>query len=97
MPRPIVVRRCGDEIEMVELLWGLRPRSPDERSNTAVPVAERRFPSHRWLVPASEFRHRSRGKDDRFRLPSGTGSISRGSGDPRRPSSPKPTRLSPLV
>jgi hypothetical protein len=51
---------------MVELLWGPRPRSPDERFYTVVPVEERRFPSHRWLVPASEFRHRSRGKDDRF-------------------------------
>src|SRR5215470_3187613 len=54
--RRIIVRRSADGLEMVELRWGLRPKQPGGRSATLVRAEGRRFPAHRCLVPASEFR-----------------------------------------
>ncbi len=69
--RRLVIRRSGDEIEMVELPWGLQPSETSGRPFTVVRAEDRRFPTHRCLIPASEFRHRSRGKGYRFSLASG--------------------------
>lgn len=51
----IIVRYGDDGVEMVELAWGLRPKQPGERPFTLVRAEGRTFPSHRCLVPASEF------------------------------------------
>jgi putative SOS response-associated peptidase YedK len=69
--RRVVVRRSGGDVEMVELAWGLQPRDPHARPYTVVRAEGRTFPSYRCLVPASEFRHRSNGKDYSFRLANG--------------------------
>lgn len=59
-PAPII-RRTGDEIEMVEIVWGLKPADPGEnRPVINIRSEGRRFPSHRCLVPASEFFFRDR-------------------------------------
>lgn len=60
--RRVVIRRNGGDLEMVELPWGLQPREPGGRAFTVIRAEGRTFPDHRCLVPASEFRHRSRGK-----------------------------------
>ncbi len=69
--RRIIVRRDGGDVEMVELPWGLQPREPGGRPFTVVRSEGRNFPSHRCLVPASEFRHRRDGKHYRFALANG--------------------------
>jgi putative SOS response-associated peptidase YedK len=69
--RRIIVRRDGGDVEMVELPWGLQPREPGGRPFTVVRSEGRIFPSHRCLVPASEFRHRSQGKHYSFALACG--------------------------
>jgi len=53
-PAPII-RRTGEEIELVELHWGLRPIGPEHRPAINIRSEGRRFPSYRCLVPASEF------------------------------------------
>lgn len=53
--RRAIIRRAGDEIEMVELSWGLRPKEPGGRPFRFVRSEGREFPTHRCLVPASEF------------------------------------------
>ncbi|TIO24017.1 SOS response-associated peptidase [Mesorhizobium sp.] len=68
--RRVVIRRNGD-VEMVELPWGLQPREPGGRAFTVIRADGRTFPDHRCLVPASEFRHRSRGKHYGFSLADG--------------------------
>ncbi|BAB54889.1 mll9711 (plasmid) [Mesorhizobium japonicum MAFF 303099] len=50
---------------------GTSAKEPGGRPFTVVRAEERTFPSHRCLVPASEFRYRSQGKNDSFRLGSG--------------------------
>jgi putative SOS response-associated peptidase YedK len=67
----IVIRRYGGDVEMLELPWGLQPKVPGGRPFAVVRAEDRSFPSHRCLVPASEFRHRSQGKNCSFRLASG--------------------------
>ncbi|TCR96323.1 putative SOS response-associated peptidase YedK [Rhizobium sp. BK418] len=57
--RRIVVRRNGSDVEMVELPWGLRARDGRARAVSVVRSEGRRFPTHRCLVPASEFRHKN--------------------------------------
>lgn len=69
--RRVVIRRNGGDLEMVELPWGLQPRLPGSRAFTVVRSEGRTFPDHRCLVPASEFRHRSRGKRYAFSLANG--------------------------
>ncbi|OHV22678.1 SOS response-associated peptidase [Rhizobium sp. RMa-01] len=54
-----VIIRCHDgDVEMVELPWGLRPRDGGPRAVNVVRSEGRTFPSHRCLVPASEFLHK---------------------------------------
>ncbi|MGY4197276.1 SOS response-associated peptidase family protein [Bradyrhizobium sp. USDA 4520] len=69
--RRVIIRRYGGDVEMVELPWGLQPGEAGGRPFTVVRAEGRTFPSHRCLVPASEFRHRSRGKNYSFSLANG--------------------------
>lgn len=69
--RRVIIRRYGGDVEMVELSWGLQPREIGGRPFTVVRAEGRTFPSHRCLVPASEFRHRSHGKSYSFSLSNG--------------------------
>ncbi|MEZ2127687.1 MULTISPECIES: SOS response-associated peptidase family protein [unclassified Sinorhizobium] len=69
--RRVIIRRCGGDVEMVELPWGLRPRKAGGRPISVVRAEGRTFPSHRCLVPASEFRHRNGGKNYSFSLADG--------------------------
>ncbi|MBW9052467.1 SOS response-associated peptidase family protein [Rhizobium mesosinicum] len=57
--RRIIVRRHDGEVEMVELPWGLLARDGSARAVNVVRSEGRRFPTHRCLVPASEFRHKN--------------------------------------
>ncbi|MEZ2129650.1 MULTISPECIES: SOS response-associated peptidase family protein [unclassified Sinorhizobium] len=57
--RRVVIRRHDGDVEMVELAWGLRPRDGGPRAVNVVRSEGRTFPTHRCLVPASEFRHKS--------------------------------------
>lgn len=69
--RRAIVRRYRDEIELVELAWGLRNRDPDERPFRFVRAEGRTFPSHRCLIPASEFHVTTDKKSYRFALEDG--------------------------
>lgn len=64
--RRIIVRYGDDGVEMVELPWGLRPKEPGNLPFTLARAEDRKFPSHRCLVPASEFLISRHGK--RYRL-----------------------------
>lgn len=67
--RRIIVRYGDEGVEMVELPWGLRPKKP---GNLPFMRAEgRKFPSHRCLVPASEFLISRHGQRYRFSLADG--------------------------
>lgn len=66
--RRAIIRRDGDEIEMVELPWGLRPKEPGGRPFRFVRSEERTFPTHRCLIPASEFHVSRGGRRYRFSL-----------------------------
>jgi putative SOS response-associated peptidase YedK len=61
-----VIRRQGSELEMVNLNWGLRPSDGAGRPFTTVRAERRTFPSHRCLLPASEFTLKH--KKDRWRF-----------------------------
>jgi putative SOS response-associated peptidase YedK len=66
-----IIRRNGDELEMVELVWGLKPRKEaEQRPLINIRSEGRRFPRHRCLVPASEFfvRERSGERPTRWRF-----------------------------
>ena len=69
--RRVIIRRNGGDVEMVELPWGRQPRENGGRPFTVTRAEGRTFPSHRCLIPASEFRHRSRDKHYSFSLTSG--------------------------
>jgi len=69
--RRVIIRRDGGDVEMVELPWGLQPREPGGRPFTVVRSEGRVFPTHRCLVPASDFRHRGHGKHYSFALANG--------------------------
>lgn len=69
--RRVIVRRSRGDMEMVELPWGLQPGDSGKRPYTVVRAEGRGFHTHRCLVPATEFRHRSNGKDYSFRLANG--------------------------
>lgn len=45
----------GADVEMVELPWGLRPKEAGGRPFRFVRSEGREIPSHRCLIPASEF------------------------------------------
>ena len=53
-PAP-TIRRNGEDLELIELHWGLKPRRPEDRPAINIRSEGRRFPTHRCLVPASEF------------------------------------------
>lgn len=57
--RRITIRRHDGDVEMVELPWGLCPRDGGPRAVNVVRSERRTFPTHRCLVPASEFRHKN--------------------------------------
>ncbi|ANM13318.1 MULTISPECIES: SOS response-associated peptidase family protein [unclassified Rhizobium] len=57
--RRVIIRRHDGDVEMVELPWGLRPRDGGPRAVNVIRSEGRRFPTHRCLVPVSEFRHKS--------------------------------------
>ncbi|AJD46047.1 SOS response-associated peptidase [Rhizobium sp. SEMIA 4085] len=59
--RRVIIRRHDGETEMVELPWGLRPRDGGPRAVSVVRAEGRIFSTHRCLVRASEFRHKSFG------------------------------------
>src|SRR5271156_5369802 len=69
--RRAIIRRGGDGVEMLDLLWGLQPRELGGRPFTVIRAKGRTFPSHRCLVPASECRHRRRGRLYTFSLANG--------------------------
>jgi putative SOS response-associated peptidase YedK len=69
--RRIIVRRSGDGVEMLELPWGLEPFETGGRPVTVLRAEGKTFPGRRCLVPASVFRHRSRGKNYSFSLADG--------------------------
>lgn len=69
--RRIIIRRGPDGLEMVELCWGLRPKEAGGRSANLVRAEGRKFPTHRCLVPASEFLLGHRGRRYRFFLADG--------------------------
>jgi putative SOS response-associated peptidase YedK len=64
--RRAIVRREADELEMVELPCGLRPSAANGNAFRFVRTEGRYFPSHRCLIPASEF-HVAR-DDRRYRF-----------------------------
>ncbi len=69
--RRIIVRYGDEGVEMVELPWGLQPKELGDRPFTLVRAEGRTFPSHRCLVPASEFRLTHRGRRLTFSLADG--------------------------
>ena len=66
--RRAIIRRDGGEIEMVELPWGLKPKEAGGRPSRFVRAEERKFLTHRCLIPASEFRVSRGGRRYRFSL-----------------------------
>src|SRR3546814_8921495 len=68
--RRVIIRRGGGDVEMVKLPWGLQPREIGGRPFTVLRAEDRTFPSHRCLVPASEFCHRSRSEEHTSELQS---------------------------
>jgi len=69
--RPAIIRRNGDDVEMLEATWGLRPGTTSDRPLKLIRAEGRSFPTHRCLVPASEFRVPSHGRAYRFSLANG--------------------------
>ncbi len=69
--RRAIIRRNADGVEMVEAAWGLRPGPASDRPFTLVRAEGRSFPNHRCLIPASEFRLRTRGRAYTFSLADG--------------------------
>lgn len=69
--RRVVIRRNAGDLEMLELPWGFEPAGRDGRPFTVIRAEGRSFPTHRCLVPASEFRLRSRGKQFGFSFADG--------------------------
>src|SRR4029450_10549943 len=64
--RRIIVRYGDDGVEMVELPWGLCPKEPGNLPLMLVRAEGRKCPSHRCLVPASEFLISRHGQRYRF-------------------------------
>lgn len=69
--RRVVIRRNAGDFEMLELPWGFEPAERGGRPFTVIRAEGRSFPTHRCLVPASEFRLRSRGKQFGFSFADG--------------------------
>lgn len=93
-----VIRRNGDEIEMVELVWGLKPRDlAVDRAIINVRSEAREFPSHRCLVPAGEFFFHDRSGRGRWRftMAAGNGFYFAGIWRRQRTAGPNPMQSSP--
>lgn len=72
--RRAIIRRNPDnpqEIEMVEAAWGSNPRFSDGVEYRFVRSEGKTFPSHRCLIPASEFHMTVGGRRYRVTLDSG--------------------------
>lgn len=69
--RRIIVRYGDEGVEMVELPWGLKPKEHGGRPFHLVRSEGRTFPTHRCLVPATEFRLTRGGRPYRFSLADG--------------------------
>ena len=72
--RRAIIRRNPDnvsEIEMIEAAWGSNPRFSDGVRYEFTRSEGRTFPTHRCLVPASEFHIRNGEKKFRVRLEDG--------------------------
>jgi putative SOS response-associated peptidase YedK len=69
--RRAIIRRNPDGVEMVDSAWGLRPGPHADRPYTVIRAEGRTVSSHRCLVPASEFRLRSKGRAYSFTLANG--------------------------
>jgi putative SOS response-associated peptidase YedK len=69
--RRAIIRRDAEGVEMVEAAWGLRPGPNTDRPFTVIRAEGRTIPTHRCLVPASEFRLQSRGRTYSFSLADG--------------------------
>ena len=72
--RRAIIRRNPDdasEIEMVEAVWGSNPRFSDGETFRFVRSEGQTFPSHRCLIPASEFHMRVGKKRYRVTLDGG--------------------------
>jgi len=67
-----VIRRVGDEIEMVNLRWGLPAgQGEDGKGRRFIRSEGRSFPTQRCLVPASEFQVMRDGEPFRVALEDG--------------------------
>lgn len=66
--RRAIIRCDGDDVEMVEAAWGLRGPPGSNEPFTLIRAEGRSFPTHRYLVPASDFRLRSEGRAYSFSL-----------------------------
>ncbi|WP_260596835.1 SOS response-associated peptidase family protein [Sphingomonas endolithica] len=69
--RRAIIRRNNDDLEMVELAWGLKPFAPNGRPYRFERSEGRSFPSNRCLIPASEFHVAQNGRRYRFVLAEG--------------------------
>jgi len=71
--RPIIRRNPDDvdEVEMIEATWGSNPRFSDGVDYRFVRSEGKTFPSHRCLMPASEFHMKVGNKRYRAMLDSG--------------------------
>jgi putative SOS response-associated peptidase YedK len=69
--RRIIVRYGDEGVEMVELPSGLRPKEPGNLAYMLIRAEGRKFPSHRCLVPASEFLISRHGQRYRLSLADG--------------------------
>jgi putative SOS response-associated peptidase YedK len=69
--RRAIIRRNADELEMVELAWGLKPLAANGRPYRFVRSEGRSFPNSRCLIAASEFHVTRGGLHYRFALADG--------------------------
>lgn len=71
--RPIIRRNPDDvdELEMIEATWGSNPRFSDGLNYRFIQSEGKTFPSHRCLMPASEFHMKVGNKRYRVMLDSG--------------------------
>src|ERR1700722_12739535 len=90
--RRAIIRRNGDAVEMVEAGWGLPPTPNPDRAFALVRAEGRTFPTHRCLVPASDFRLPGRGRASRFSLAYGDCSIWPVFGGQQQLTGPNPMR-----
>jgi putative SOS response-associated peptidase YedK len=71
--RRMVIRRdpVGGKPELVEMRWGLKPKETGGHAHRFIRSEEKSFPTHRCLIPASEFHIRRDKRSYRVRLDDG--------------------------